>query len=152
LVGARDYAGTDAGANAALRAALSRNSWNFRYDDGPLEWIGQPSALPLEFMLWFPFVLTALALENDMPDQSDAHTESPLGASGSGTAAGESPVSAIETNLMKVAEELGTWLGTAERKTTEFMAQQNVSEHLVKIRDTAARLLAQIEKARERSR
>jgi hypothetical protein len=106
----------------------------------------------LEFILWFPFVLTALALENDMPDQSDAHTESPLGASASGTAAGETPVSAIETNLMKVAEELGTWLGTAERKTADFLAQQNVSEHLVKIRDTAARLLAQIEKARERSR
>jgi hypothetical protein len=103
-------------------------------------------------ILQFPFVLTALALENDMSDQSDAHTESELGASGSGTAAGETPVSAIETNLMKVAEELGTWLGTAERKTTDFLAQRNVSEHLVKIRDTAARLLAQIEKARERSR
>jgi len=87
-----------------------------------------------------------------MPDQSDPQTEPPLEASGSGTAAGETPVSAIETNLMKVAEELGTWLGTAERKTTDFLAQRNVSEHLVKIRDTAARLLAQIEKARERSR
>ena len=88
-----------------------------------------------------------------MPDQSDAPNESQPGASGSGTAAGETPVSAIETNLMKVAEELGTWLGTAERKTADFLAQRDITEHLVKIRDTAARLLAQIEKAaRTRSR
>ena len=91
-------------------------------------------------------------VENDMPDQNDAQTEPQPEASGPGAAAGETPVSAIETNLMKVAEELGTWLGTAERKTADFLAQRNVSEHLVKIRDTAARLLAQIEKARERSR
>ncbi len=45
-----------------------------------------------------------------MPDQSDPQNESHLGASGSGTAAGGTPVSAIETNLMRVAEELGTWL------------------------------------------
>ena len=64
----------------------------------------------------------------------------------------EGDVSTIEKNLMKVAEELGTWLGTAERKTTDFLAQQNVTDHLVTIRDTAARLLAQIEKGRERSR
>ena len=62
------------------------------------------------------------------------------------------PVSAIETNLMKVAEELGTCLGTAERKTADFIANQDIKEHLVKIRDTAARLLAQVEKGRERSR
>ena len=87
-----------------------------------------------------------------MADQSDAPNESQPEASGSGTAAGETPVSAIETNLMKVAEELGTWLGTAERKTADFLAQRNITEHLVKIRDTAARLLAQVDKARERSR
>jgi hypothetical protein len=87
-----------------------------------------------------------------MPDQDDAQNESQPGASGPDTAAGETPVSAIESNLMKVAEELGTWLGTAERKTADFLGQRNVSEHLVKIRDTAARLLAQVEKARERSR
>jgi hypothetical protein len=53
---------------------------------------------------------------------------------------------------MKVAEELGAWLGTAERKTSDFLAQQNIKEQLIKIRDTAARLLAQVEKGRERSR
>ena len=53
---------------------------------------------------------------------------------------------------MNVAEELGTWLGKAERKTTDFLAQQDIKEHLVRIRDTAARLLAQVEKGRERSR
>ena len=87
-----------------------------------------------------------------MPDQSDAQHEPQLGASDSGTTAADTPVSVIEANLMRVAEELGTWLGTAERKTTDFLAQRDITEHLVKIRDTAARLLAQVEKARERSR
>jgi hypothetical protein len=87
-----------------------------------------------------------------MPDQSDAQHEPQLGASDSGPTAADTPVSAIEANLMRVAEELGTWLGTAERKTTDFLAQRDITEHLVKIRDTAARLLAQVEKARERSR
>lgn len=65
----------------------------------------------------------------------------------------QKPVSAIEENLMKIAEELGTWLGKAERKTNEFLGEQkSIAEHLVKIRDTAARLLAQVEKGRERTR
>jgi len=64
-----------------------------------------------------------------------------------------SPVSEIEKKLMSAAEELGTWLGTAERKTTEFLGQQKtIADQLVRIRDTAAKLLAQIEKGRERSR
>jgi hypothetical protein len=87
-----------------------------------------------------------------MPDQRDAQNKPQLGASELGTTASDTPVSAIERNLMNIAEELGTWLGTAERKTTDFLAQQNIKEHLVKIRDTAAQLLAQVEKARERSR
>ena len=63
------------------------------------------------------------------------------------------PVSEIEKKLMSAAEELGTWLGTAERKTTEFLGQQkSIADQLVRIRDTAARLLTQIEKGRERSR
>jgi hypothetical protein len=63
------------------------------------------------------------------------------------------PVSEIERKLLSAAEELGTWLGTAERKTTEFLAQQpTIADHLVRIRDTATKLLAQIEKGRERSR
>ena len=63
------------------------------------------------------------------------------------------PVSEIEKKLMSAAEELGTWLGTAERKTTEFLGQQKTfSDQLVRIRDTASRLLAQIEKGRERTR
>ena len=62
-------------------------------------------------------------------------------------------VSEIEKTLMSAAEELGTWLGTAERKTTEFLGQQKtIADQLVRIRDTATRLLAQIEKGRERSR
>ena len=63
------------------------------------------------------------------------------------------PVSEIERKLMSAAEELGTWLGTAERKTAEFLGQQpTITDHLVKIRDTAARLLQQIDKGRDRSR
>jgi hypothetical protein len=63
------------------------------------------------------------------------------------------PVSEIERKLMSAAEELGTWLGTAERKTTEFFGQQTtIADQLVRIRDTAARLLQQIEKGRDRSR
>ena len=62
-------------------------------------------------------------------------------------------VSEIEKKLLSAAEELGTWLGTAERKTTEFLGQQKtIADQLVRIRDTATRLLAQIEKGRERSR
>jgi len=63
-----------------------------------------------------------------------------------------SPVSEIEKKLMSAAEELGTWLGTAERKTTDFLGQPAITDNLVRIRDTASRLLAQIEKGRERSR
>ena len=104
-----------------------------------------------------------------MPNESDAQNKPQLGVSDSVTTGsqrqsdasaasgaespGGAPVSAIERNLLQVAEELGAWLGTAERKTTEFLTQQKtISEHLVKIRDTAARLLAQVEKGRDRSR
>ena len=87
-----------------------------------------------------------------MPNEGDARNKPQLGASDSGNAADDAPVSAIEKNLMNIAEELGAWLGTAERKTTDFLSQQNIQDHLVKIRDTAARLLAQLEKGRERSR
>jgi hypothetical protein len=87
-----------------------------------------------------------------MPNEGDARSKPKLGASDSGSAADAAPVSAIEKNLMNIAEELGAWLGTAERKTTDFLAQQNIKDHLVKIRDTAARLLAQVEKGRDRSR
>jgi hypothetical protein len=76
-------------------------------------------------------------VENAMPNETDSQNKS---------------VPAIEENLMKIAEELGTWLGKAERKTTDFLNQPSISDHLVKIRDTAARLLAQIEKGRERTR
>jgi hypothetical protein len=76
-------------------------------------------------------------------DRQDAENQAPQGA----------PVSEIEKKLMSAAEELGTWLGTAERKTTEFLGQQTtIADQLVRIRDTATRLLAQIEKGRERSR
>ena len=87
-----------------------------------------------------------------MPIEGDAHKAPELGTSGAETP-GAAPVSAIERNLMKVAEELGAWLGAAERKTTDVLSnQKSITEQLVKIRDTAARLLAQVEKGRDRSR
>ena len=82
-----------------------------------------------------------------MSNQSDTQNQPQPGASESGTT-----VSVIESKLMNIAEELGTWLGTAERKTTDFIAQSDIKEQLIKIRDTATRLLAQVEKGRERSR
>jgi hypothetical protein len=87
-----------------------------------------------------------------MSDQSDAQNQSQSGASDSGTTAGEAAASAIESKLMNIAEELGTWLGTAERKTTDLLAQPAIKDQLVKIRDTATRLIAHVEKGRERSR
>ena len=82
------------------------------------------------------------------PETNDA------GAAGSAQQEQNTPVSEIERKLMSAAEELGTWLGTAERKATEVFNQQRpaITNSLEKIRDTAVRLLAQIEKGRERSR
>jgi hypothetical protein len=84
---------------------------------------------------------------NDDPNSLKNNVQDPEPAG-----AGGARVSEIERKLMSAAEELGTWLGTAERKTTEFIGQQGtIADHLVRIRDTASRLLAQIEKGRERS-
>ena len=113
---------------------------------------GRHAPFLLEFSLQSAIFLTARALENAMPNEGDARNKPQLGASDSGNAADDAPFSAIEKNLMNIAEELGAWLGTAERKTTDFLSQQNIKDPLVKIRDTAARLLAQLEKGRERSR
>ena len=87
-----------------------------------------------------------------MSDQTDVRDQPEPAASDPGTAAGDTPVSGIDRQLMKIAEELGTWLGTAERKTTDFLAKPEIKEHLERIRDTATRLLAQVEKGRDRSR
>ena len=105
-----------------------------------------------QFILPSAILLTAFDLENAMPHEDDAHKKPELGTSGAESPGG-APVSAIERNLMKVAEELGALLGAAERKTTEVLSQQkSITEHLVKIRDTASRLLAQVEQGRDRSR
>ena len=87
-----------------------------------------------------------------MSDQSDAQNQPEPGASDRGAAAGDPPVSAIDRQLMKIAEDLGTWLGTAERKTTDFLAKPEIKEQLERIRDTATRLRSQVEKGRDRSR
>jgi hypothetical protein len=87
-----------------------------------------------------------------MSDQNDAQNQPPSGASDRRTAGGDASVSGVESKLMNIAEELGAWLGTAERKTTDFLAQPAIKEQLVRIRDTAARLLAQVDRGRDRSR
>ena len=87
-----------------------------------------------------------------MSDQSTAQNPPPAGAPDSGTATAEAPGSVLESKLLSIAEELGTWLGTAERKTTDFLAQPAIKDQLVRIRDTATRLLAQVEKGRDSSR
>ena len=87
-----------------------------------------------------------------MSDESTAQNPPPAGASDSGTTTADPSASVLESKLLSIAEELGTWLGTAERKTTDFLAQPAIKDQLVRIRDTATRLLAQIEKGRDRSR
>ena len=99
-----------------------------------------------------------MAINDDDPNSS--MNDTPGGVAGADRQDGRSqegvqgaPVSEIDKRLMSAAEELGTWLGTAERKTTQFLGQQTtIADQLVRIRDTAAKLLAQIEKGRERSR
>ena len=98
-----------------------------------------------------------MAINDDDPNSTN-DTTSGFGGSerqdaGNQQAPQAAPVSEIEKKLLSAAEELGTWLGTAERRTIEFLGQQTtIADQLVRIRDTAARLLAQIEKGRERSR
>lgn len=87
-----------------------------------------------------------------MSNQSDAQAPPPAGTSDSGPTTADAPASVLESKLFTIAEELGAWLGTAERKTTDFLAQPAIKDQLVRIRDTAARLLAQVEKGRDRSR
>ena len=99
-----------------------------------------------------------MAINDDDPNSSMNHTTGGFAGSDPHDARNQqgpqgAPVSEIEKKLMSAAEELGTWLGTAERKTTEFLGQQKtIGDQLVRIRDTAAKLLAQIEKGRDRSR
>ncbi len=99
-----------------------------------------------------------MAIEDDDPnisrdDKTDAFAGSDRHEARNEGGPQGAPVWEIEKKLLSAAEELGTWLGTAERKTTEFLGQQKtITDQLVRIRDTAAKLLAQIEKGRERSR
>jgi hypothetical protein len=52
---------------------------------------------------------------------------------------------AVDQKIMGFAEDLGTLLGTAEKKASEWLAQrQAVAEQLSRIRDTANELLTQL--------
>ena len=83
-----------------------------------------------------------------MSDQSSAQNPPPAGASEPGSTTADDPASVVESKLLMIAEDLGTWLGTAERKTTDFLAQPAIKDQLVRIRDTASRLIAHVEKGR----
>ena len=72
--------------------------------------------------------------------------------------------SGFEERVMNFAEDLGTLLGTAEKKATEWMSQrQSIEAQLIQIRDTATELLKKlaaggtevakaVERGRERAR
>jgi len=59
--------------------------------------------------------------------------------------AGNQANSALESTVIGFAEELGRFLGTAERKANEWLQQREViTKQLVQIRDTASRYLGQL--------
>ena len=72
--------------------------------------------------------------------------------------------SGFDQKVMTFAEDLGTLLGTAEKKATEWMSQrQSIEAQLIQIRDTATDLLKKlaaggtevakaVERGRERAR
>jgi hypothetical protein len=64
-------------------------------------------------------------------DETVASSTSERQDAGERDSARGAPVSEIERMLLSAAEELGTWLGAAERKTTEFLGQQRIADHLV---------------------
>jgi hypothetical protein len=64
----------------------------------------------------------------------------PVQAAGSETTA-----SAVEQRMVSFAEDLGTLLGTAEKKATGWLSQrESVAEQLKRIRDTANDLLSKL--------
>lgn len=57
----------------------------------------------------------------------------------------EGKSSGFDKKVMDFAEDLGTLLGTAEKKATEWMAQrQSIEAQLIQIRDTASELLKKL--------
>jgi hypothetical protein len=74
--------------------------------------------------------------------------EGPIISSGDTKKSGESREgkgSGFDKKVMDFAEDLGTLLGTAEKKATEWMAQrQSIEAQLIQIRDTASELLKKL--------
>ena len=76
----------------------------------------------------------------------------------------EAKASGLDQKLMDFAEDLGTLLGTAEKKAAEWMSQrQSIEAQLIQIRDTTSSLLkklaaggtdvvAAVERGRQRGR
>jgi hypothetical protein len=57
----------------------------------------------------------------------------------------EAKAGGFDQKVMDFAEDLGTLLGTAEKKATEWMSQrQSIEAQLIQIRDTASLLLKKI--------
>jgi hypothetical protein len=70
-------------------------------------------------------------------------------STGGPTKAGEGPDEAragsFDQKVMDFAEDLGTLLGTAEKKAAEWMSQrQSIEAQLIQIRDTASALLKKL--------
>jgi len=103
-----------------------------------------------------------MAKTNDV-GTDDGGTTSSGGPTKSG-AEREARAGGLDQKMMDFAEDLGTLLGTAEKKATEWMSQrQSIEAQLIQIRDTASLLLkklaaggtevaAAVERGRQRAR
>jgi len=58
----------------------------------------------------------------------------------------------VDPKLLQLADQLGTLLGTARAKADQWLDREALSRELARIRDGAADLLAQVNRAAEASR
>lgn len=66
-------------------------------------------------------------------------------SSGGREASSEGETAGVDQRMIDFAEDLGSILGTAEKKATEWLSQrQAVADQLTKIRDTANELLLRL--------
>src|SRR4029453_16652915 len=84
-----------------------------------------------------------------MDKESDVQTDDGgMISSGGPTKTGEdreAKASGLDQKLMGFAEDLGTLLGTAEKKAAEWMSQrQSIEAQLIQIRDTTSSLLKKL--------
>ena len=100
-----------------------------------------------------------------MAKKTDTVSEGEVMSAGGPAASGDDRTTGgFDQKVMGFAEDLGTLLGTAEKKATEWMSQrQSIEAQLIQIRDTASALLKKlaaggtevakaVERGRERGR